>query len=127
MASSHAILPNTPLPAFVETDIYSILRSHSPFFVTQLYAMDVYFRQAWYDKRLGFSLPNMDELTMSWLFLDKIWKPDTFFLNGKKSHLHRMTSPNKFVRLRKDGFLTYSMRWATTIYVILYSLRWYGP
>lgn len=73
--------------------------------------MDVYFRQQWFDKRLSFYLPGLEELTMSWLFLEKIWKPDTFFMNGKASHLHRITSPNKFLRLRRDGFMTYSMRY----------------
>lgn len=47
---------------------------------------------------------------MSWLFLDRVWKPDTYFVNGKKSYLHRITVPNKFLRLRYDGFITYSMR-----------------
>ncbi|XP_024081813.1 gamma-aminobutyric acid receptor subunit alpha-6-like isoform X2 [Cimex lectularius] len=75
-----------------------------------MYTMDVYFRQSWYDRRLKFTLPGISELSMSWLFLEKIWKPDTYFLNGKKSHLHRITSPNKFVRMRHDGHLTYSMR-----------------
>jgi len=78
------------------------------------YTMDVYFRQQWYDKRLSFYLPGLEELTMSWLFLEKIWKPDTFFMNGKASHLHRITSPNKFLRLRQDGFMTYSMRLTLT-------------
>ncbi|KAL1116298.1 hypothetical protein AAG570_005793 [Ranatra chinensis] len=74
------------------------------------YNIDVYFRQSWYDKRLTFSLPNFEEFSMSWLFLEKVWKPDTYFMNGKKSYLHRITSPNKFLRMRKDGFLMYSMR-----------------
>lgn len=76
----------------------------------QEYVMDCYFRQSWYDRRLEFSFPGLDEFSLSWLFLDRVWKPDTFFLNGKKSHLHRITVPNKFLRLRSDGFLMYSMR-----------------
>jgi gamma-aminobutyric acid receptor subunit alpha len=75
-----------------------------------MYTMDVYFRQTWQDDRLRFQLPGVDELSMSWLFLDKVWKPDTFFMNGKKSYLHKITSPNRFLRMRKDGFLMYSMR-----------------
>ena len=30
--------------------------------------------------------------------LRKIWKPDTFVYNGKKSYLHTITTPNRFVR-----------------------------
>ncbi|XP_069679065.1 gamma-aminobutyric acid receptor subunit alpha-2-like isoform X2 [Periplaneta americana] len=74
------------------------------------YVMDCYFRQNWYDRRLVFNFPGLDEFSLSWLFLDRVWKPDTFFMNGKKSYLHRITVPNKFLRLRNDGFLTYSMR-----------------
>jgi len=81
-----------------------------PVFLFQEYVMDCYFRQSWYDRRLVFSFPGLDEFSLSWLFLDRVWKPDTFFLNGKKSHLHRITVPNKFLRLRSDGFLMYSTR-----------------
>jgi len=81
-----------------------------PVLLFQEYVMDCYFRQVWYDRRLVFSFPGLDEFSLSWLFLDRVWKPDTFFLNGKKSHLHHITVPNKFLRLRSDGFLTYSMR-----------------
>jgi len=76
----------------------------------QWYAMDCYFRQKWYDSRLRFNLTGLDEFSMNWLFLERVWKPDTFFMNGKKSYLHRITVPNKFLRIRSDGFLTYSMR-----------------
>ncbi|XP_065337141.1 gamma-aminobutyric acid receptor subunit alpha-1-like isoform X3 [Cloeon dipterum] len=74
------------------------------------YAMDCYFRQKWFDSRLRFNLTGLDEFSMNWLFLERVWKPDTFFMNGKKSYLHRITVPNKFLRIRSDGFLTYSMR-----------------
>ncbi|CAG2069147.1 unnamed protein product, partial [Timema podura] len=72
--------------------------------------MDIYFRQTWTDRRLSFSIPGQDVLSLSWLSLNLVWKPDTFFTNGKKSHLHRITVPNKFLRVRYDGFITYSMR-----------------
>ncbi|XP_054269255.1 gamma-aminobutyric acid receptor subunit alpha-2-like [Macrosteles quadrilineatus] len=87
------------------------IKSFGPISETaQSYTMDVYFRQTWYDSRLQYSLPGLHEFSMSWLFLDKVWKPDTYFMNGKTSHLHRITSPNKFLRLRQDGYIVYSMR-----------------
>ncbi|KAE8752974.1 hypothetical protein FOCC_FOCC000320, partial [Frankliniella occidentalis] len=76
----------------------------------QRYSMDTYFRQSWFDPRLRFSLPGIDEFSMSWLFLDRVWKPDTYIVNGYRSYLHRITVPNKFARVRSDGFVTYSMR-----------------
>ncbi|XP_059351093.1 gamma-aminobutyric acid receptor alpha-like [Daphnia carinata] len=42
--------------------------------------------------------------------LDRIWKPDTYFYNGKNSYLHTITTPNKLVRLFPDGRILYSSR-----------------
>jgi gamma-aminobutyric acid receptor subunit alpha len=39
-----------------------------------------------------------DALALSIEMLSKIWKPDTFMYNGKKSYLHTITTPNRFVR-----------------------------
>ena len=35
---------------------------------------------------------------MNWKFLSTIWRPDTFFLNGKDSYLHKIAVPNRFIR-----------------------------
>ena len=78
--------------------------------------MDCYFRQSWVDKRLSFE-GYKGALALSIEMLRKIWKPDTYgetgrallslsriiFLvvyNGKKSYLHTITTPNRFVRYR---------------------------
>ena len=42
--------------------------------------------------------------------LDKIWKPDTYFWNGKDAFLHTLTTDNRLVRLSKDGTVLYSSR-----------------
>lgn len=42
--------------------------------------------------------------------LERIWRPDTFFFNGKHSHIHTITVPNKLLRLSQDGDILYSMR-----------------
>ena len=47
----------------------------------EVYTLDCYFRQYWYDERLVYNGTNLsDELAMNWQFLDKIWRPDTYFL-----------------------------------------------
>lgn len=51
-----------------------------------------------------------DELPVHIKVLEKIWKPDTFFYNGRGSHVHAITSPNKLLRIRKNGTVLYSMR-----------------
>jgi len=71
--------------------------------------MDCYFRQSWVDKRLQFKGP-LQTLPVSIKILDRIWKPDTHFLNGKESYLHMVTTPNKLLRINRDGRLLLSMR-----------------
>lgn len=52
----------------------------------------------------------MGMLPLNNLLASNIWTPDTFFLNGKKSIAHNMTTPNKLLRLQDDGTLLYTMR-----------------
>ncbi|KAI4476382.1 hypothetical protein M0804_013653 [Polistes exclamans] len=95
-------------PATVEVDI--MVRSMGPISeVDMTYSMDCYFRQSWVDRRLAFQ-GGKETLALSISMLAKIWKPDTYFYNGKQSYLHTITSPNKFVRLYKDGRVLYSSR-----------------
>ncbi|XP_050190148.1 gamma-aminobutyric acid receptor subunit alpha-5 isoform X1 [Myiozetetes cayanensis] len=75
----------------------------------QEYTIDVFFRQSWKDERLRFKGP-MQRLPLNNLLASKIWTPDTFFHNGKKSIAHNMTTPNKLLRLEDDGTLLYTMR-----------------
>lgn len=42
--------------------------------------------------------------------LELIWKPDSFFLNGKECYLHKIPTSNRLVRLSKDGSVLYSSR-----------------
>uniref|UniRef100_A0AAY4CNW7 GABA(A) receptor subunit alpha-2 n=1 Tax=Denticeps clupeoides TaxID=299321 RepID=A0AAY4CNW7_9TELE len=73
------------------------------------YTIDVFFRQSWKDERLRFDGP-MNILRLNNLMASKIWTPDTFFHNGKKSVAHNMTMPNKLLRIQDDGTLLYTMR-----------------
>ncbi|EAW61537.1 gamma-aminobutyric acid (GABA) A receptor, alpha 1, isoform CRA_a [Homo sapiens] len=73
------------------------------------YTIDVFFRQSWKDERLKFKGP-MTVLRLNNLMASKIWTPDTFFHNGKKSVAHNMTMPNKLLRITEDGTLLYTMR-----------------
>ncbi|CAD7090290.1 unnamed protein product [Hermetia illucens] len=96
------------VPTIVRTNM--LIRSMGP--VSELdmdYSMDCYFRQYWRDKRLSFKGP-IKSLSLSIKMLDKIWRPDTYFYNGKQSHIHTITVPNKLLRLSQDGDILYSMR-----------------
>ncbi|KAK9875604.1 hypothetical protein WA026_009404 [Henosepilachna vigintioctopunctata] len=96
-------------PAVVEVDI--MVRSMGPISeVDMTYSMDCYFRQTWVDRRLAFPGNASDTLALSISMLGRIWKPDTYFYNGKHSYLHTITTPNKFVRLYQNGRVLYSSR-----------------
>ncbi|OWJ99166.1 GABRA3 [Cervus elaphus hippelaphus] len=97
----------------VKTDIY--VTSFGPVSDTDMeYTIDVFFRQTWHDERLKFDGP-MKILPLNNLLASKIWTPDTFFHNGKKSVAHNMTTPNKLLRLVDNGTLLYTMRISSRI------------
>lgn len=85
--------------------------------VLQEYTIDVFFRQSWKDERLKFKGP-MAVLRLNNLMASKIWTPDTFFHNGKKSVAHNMTMPNKLLRITEEGTLLYTMRWSCCLFFI---------
>ncbi|KAM9796157.1 gamma-aminobutyric acid receptor subunit alpha-5 isoform X2 [Syngnathus typhle] len=92
----------------IQTNIF--VTSFGPVSDTEMeYTIDVFFRQSWKDERLCFKGP-MKMLPLNNLLASNIWTPDTFFLNGKKSIAHNMTTPNKLLRLQDDGTLLYTMR-----------------
>ncbi|KAJ8351789.1 hypothetical protein SKAU_G00232650 [Synaphobranchus kaupii] len=92
----------------IKTNIF--VTSFGPVSDTEMeYTIDVFFRQSWKDERLRFKGP-MEMLPLNNLLASNIWTPDTFFLNGKKSIAHNMTTPNKLLRLTDDGTLLYTMR-----------------
>ncbi|XP_069619888.1 gamma-aminobutyric acid receptor subunit alpha-6 isoform X2 [Ranitomeya imitator] len=92
----------------VKTDIY--VTSFGPVSdVDMEYTMDVFFRQTWIDERLKFEGPT-EILRLNNLMVSKIWTPDTFFRNGKKSISHNMTTPNKLFRIMQNGTILYTMR-----------------
>ncbi|KAL1506054.1 hypothetical protein ABEB36_005486 [Hypothenemus hampei] len=95
-------------PTVVQTNI--LIRSMGP--VSELdmeYSMDCYFRQYWRDQRLSFVGP-IKSLSLSIKMLERIWRPDTYFYNGKNSYVHTITVPNKLLRINQEGDILYSMR-----------------
>ncbi len=76
----------------------------------EVFSLDCYFRQEWVDRRLSYNASGVSELALNWAFLAKIWVPDTTIINGKNSYLHKITVPNRFVRVMPDGSVSYSQR-----------------
>lgn len=77
--------------------------------------MDVFFRQTWVDRRLMYEGP-IEILRLNNLMVTKVWTPDTFFRNGKKSVAHNMTAPNKLFRIMKNGTILYTMRYCSVLH-----------
>uniref|UniRef100_A0A3P8WC52 Gamma-aminobutyric acid type A receptor subunit alpha6a n=1 Tax=Cynoglossus semilaevis TaxID=244447 RepID=A0A3P8WC52_CYNSE len=92
----------------VKTDIF--VTSFGPVSDVEMdYTMDMFFRQMWVDERLKFEGP-IEILRLNNLMVEKIWTPDTFFRNSKKSISHNMTTPNKLFRIMQNGTVLYTMR-----------------
>ena len=53
---------------------------------------------------------NFEYIQLNIKILERIWFPDTVFYNGKKSYLHTITTPNRFIRIYKDGKVLLSQR-----------------
>ncbi|CAN9514897.1 unnamed protein product [Ophioblennius macclurei] len=92
----------------VKTDIF--VTSFGPVSDVEMeYTMDMFFRQMWVDERLKFEGPT-EILRLNNRMVDKIWTPDTFFRNSRKSISHNMTTPNKLFRIMQNGTVLYTMR-----------------
>ncbi|XP_023701663.1 gamma-aminobutyric acid receptor subunit alpha-1 isoform X3 [Cryptotermes secundus] len=95
-------------PTIVRTNM--LIRSMGPISELDMdYSMDCYFRQYWRDSRLSFLGP-IKNLSLSIKMLERIWRPDTYFYNGKNSYVHTITVPNKLLRITQEGDILYSMR-----------------
>ena len=72
------------------------------------YRIDLFLRQSWRDPRLrhGFH----EALTIDNSMTDNIWLPDTYFVNSKTSKFHRVTVPNKLLRISPNGTVWYVTR-----------------
>uniref|UniRef100_A0A3P9KMY4 Gamma-aminobutyric acid (GABA) A receptor, alpha 6a n=1 Tax=Oryzias latipes TaxID=8090 RepID=A0A3P9KMY4_ORYLA len=97
----------------VKTDIF--VTSFGPVSDVKMeYTMDMFFRQMWVDERLKFEGPT-EILRLNNRMVDKIWTPDTFFRNSKKSISHNMTTPNKLFRIMQNGTVLVSVSEADEI------------
>ncbi|NXK50480.1 GBRG1 protein, partial [Chauna torquata] len=93
----------------IETDVY--VNSIGPVDpINMEYTIDIIFAQTWYDSRLKFN-SSMKVLMLNSNMVGKIWIPDTFFRNSRKSDAHWITTPNRLLRIWSDGRVLYTLRW----------------
>ncbi|KAI0233031.1 Glycine receptor subunit alpha-3 [Lamellibrachia satsuma] len=80
------------------------------------YQLDIYLRQTWVDPRLTFRrFGDSDHVLVSAKSMEHVWKPDLFFRNGKSASFHRVTAPNKLMRIYNNGTVLYSTRITLTL------------
>uniref|UniRef100_A0A8C7EQR7 Gamma-aminobutyric acid type A receptor subunit gamma1 n=1 Tax=Neovison vison TaxID=452646 RepID=A0A8C7EQR7_NEOVI len=80
-------------PTVIETDVY--VNSIGPVDpINMEYTIDIIFAQTWFDSRLKFN-STMKVLMLNSNMVGKIWIPDTFFRNSRKSDAHWITTPNR--------------------------------
>ncbi|KAK2520913.1 Gabrg1 [Columba livia] len=78
-------------------------------YILKEYTIDIIFAQTWYDSRLKFN-SSMKVLMLNSNMVGKIWIPDTFFRNSRKSDAHWITTPNRLLRIWSDGRVLYTLR-----------------
>ncbi|VDK54451.1 unnamed protein product [Anisakis simplex] len=63
------------------------------------------FSQIWHDERLRFEQYSscIENLTLNYLVVDRIWQPMVCFVNSKKSDLHSSPTPNTFLLIYPNG------------------------
>lgn len=57
----------------------------------------------------------IDRLELDTRVMDKVWYPDTFFINERDAKFHEMTVPNKLMHIFSNGTVFYSMRLSMTL------------
>uniref|UniRef100_A0A914RU20 Neurotransmitter-gated ion-channel ligand-binding domain-containing protein n=1 Tax=Parascaris equorum TaxID=6256 RepID=A0A914RU20_PAREQ len=57
----------------------------------------------WHDQANNTSRHLLQKVSVGVDYLEKLWKPDTFFPNEKKSYFHKATTHNSFLRIDPDG------------------------
>ena len=87
----------------------------------------MYLNQYWKDERLSFSPEEDRVLTLSGDFAEKIWVPDTFFVNEKTAYFHKATTENQFLRILHTGEILRSIRYffAAAAAVALFGMFWH--
>lgn len=70
--------------------------------------MDFFLRQLWIDPRLAHKQGRT--FTISNRILNRIWLPDTYFVNSKESKFHKVTHENKLLEIATDGLVHFNSR-----------------
>uniref|UniRef100_A0A0R3RQU0 Ligand-gated ion channel 50 n=1 Tax=Elaeophora elaphi TaxID=1147741 RepID=A0A0R3RQU0_9BILA len=73
--------------------------------ITSDFDMDIYVTELWVDKALRYDdmNPCKHNVSLSNEILDKIWKPNTVFINSKSASIHKSPFTNLFLMIYPNG------------------------
>jgi hypothetical protein len=78
----------------------------------------MFLRERWVDERLSFiETQSNHRLELEGSMVDKLWVPDVYILNEKKSNYHDVTVPNKMVHLYPNGTIQFSAKYVLTLII----------
>ncbi|KAM7439671.1 hypothetical protein ABFA07_010991 [Porites harrisoni] len=72
------------------------------------FLLDIFFRQEWTDERLDHGLNKT--MFLSNTVIDRIWMPDTYFVNAKHGSFHKITTHNIMIMIMPGGVVKYNAR-----------------
>ncbi|XP_064607950.1 glycine receptor subunit alpha-2-like [Liolophura sinensis] len=101
-------------PTVVECQLF--IYSFDSFSETTMdFSVNMFLRQQWTDYRLHFhDLIPTSIIQLDSRFLDNIWVPDLYFVNGKNGKLHDITMPNRLIHVYKNATVLYNIRVSMT-------------
>ncbi|ULT90402.1 hypothetical protein L5515_008464 [Caenorhabditis briggsae] len=69
------------------------------------FTLDLLFSQIWHDPRLRFDhITNcLQNLTLGYSMVEKLWTPNVCFVNSKKTEIHSSPTPNIFLMIYPNG------------------------
>ena len=74
----------------------------------QDFSLDIFLRQTWRDERLDHGLNQT--MFLSNFVLDRIWMPDSYFVNAKQGSFHKVTTDNVMIMIKPGGMVYYNAR-----------------
>lgn len=73
--------------------------------ITSDFQLDIYIYETWHDPALDYSLMNPCKynLSLNSVLLEKLWTPNSCFINSKTADIHKSPFPNIFLMIYANG------------------------
>lgn len=97
-------MPEYGMPILVGASVQSISEVND---VTQDFVLNVFMAESWIDKRLAFAHldPCKKNMSLNKEVYEKLWTPNTVFINSKTAYIHESPFKNLFIIAFDNGIL----------------------